>query len=345
MFKVFVMYITAVATAAPTLWPMPSVIQQSGNTRVGIDPAALTLACAQGATCSPLVQRAMARYLNLSLPAGRSPQPSSAALDISVDYVTEEDLQDGVQENYSLAIVQVPAHAPSDKSRWKATLRAHNEWGALRALETMSQLLVWSPAASGSGSYHIDGPPLYISDAPRFGTRALMLDTGRNFIDVPTILRTLDAMGQNKLNMLVWHLTDDGAFPLRLLSHPELAQHGALGPQATYSPDDVRRVVAYARDRGVRVVPELDVPGHALAWKGGAPDLFPQCPNVSPGSANTLDPSNERVYTVVQDIMLELEGVFPDKVWSIEGDEVPCDCWMQDAALVAWAAQQVSVTQ
>lgn len=98
-------------------------------------------------------------------------------------------------------------------------------------------------------------------DAPLYGHRGVMLDTSRNYYPVKDVLRTVEAMAMNKVNVFHWHVTDSHSFPLVLPSEPVLAEKGAYGPHMVYTPEDVKTVVEFGLDRGVRVLPEIDSPG------------------------------------------------------------------------------------
>lgn len=108
--------------------------------------------------------------------------------------------------------------------------------------------------------------PLVIKDEPAFKHRGIMLDTSRHFLKVSSIIRTIDAMLYNKMNVLHLHLTDGDSFPLFIDSVPELSQFGSFEEDMTYSKQDVLNIVEYGNDRGVRVIPELDTPSHTRAW-------------------------------------------------------------------------------
>ena len=109
-----------------------------------------------------------------------------------------------------------------------------------------------------------------IVDEPAYPYRGLLLDSARSFFTVESIKRTLDGMAANKLNTLHWHITDSQSFPLQLQSLPKMSHYGAFSPTEVYTAGDVRDIVAYARVRGVRVVPELDAPGHVgNGWQWG----------------------------------------------------------------------------
>lgn len=98
-------------------------------------------------------------------------------------------------------------------------------------------------------------------DAPIHAHRGVMLDTSRNYYPVKDVLRTIEAMSMNKVNVFHWHVTDSQSFPLVLPSEPGLADKGAYGPHMVYTIEDVKRVVEFGLDRGVRVMPEIDSPG------------------------------------------------------------------------------------
>ena len=139
------------------------------------------------------------------------------------------------------------------------TIEASTEWGALAALATLAQL-------SGAASHAV----AEIRDAPRFAWRGLMIDTARHFISLATLMRTLDAMWFYKLNVLHLHLTDDQGFRFRSNAFPELASADA------YSSAELRELVESAADRGIRVVPELDMPGHVNQLVGRASGMGPR---------------------------------------------------------------------
>jgi hexosaminidase len=123
----------------------------------------------------------------------------------------------------------------------------------MRGLETFSQLVWGHPSRVAVG--------VYIWDKPLFGHRGIMLDTSRNYYPVEDILRTIGAMSENKMNVFHWHITDSHSFPLVLPSEPELAAKGSYGLDMLYTPDDVKKIVQFGLDHGVRVLPEIDSPG------------------------------------------------------------------------------------
>ena len=205
-----------------------------------------------------------------------------------------------------------------------ATVQADTEWGAMAALATLAQL---------AGEDVVDVAE--VRDAPRFPWRGLMLDTARHFISTTALKRTLDAMSFYKLNVLHLHLTDDQGFRFRSKAHPELASADAYGT------DELRDLVAYAADRGIRVVPELDVPGHTTSWLAAHPEwALGAPPAVAPSRRfgvhkSCIDPGKAAVLSAVDALFGELAEVFPDEFLHLGGDEaVALDAHAQ-AAFVA----------
>jgi hexosaminidase len=124
-----------------------------------------------------------------------------------------------------------------------------------------------------AGSRQYSQAPVYVDDAPRFEYRGLLVDTARHFLPVPHLLHVIDALSYNKLNLMHWHIVDSCAFPCGSQVYPQLAEKGAWDPTAIFSTADLANVVAYAKARGVRVLPEWDVPGHG-DWGSGIPQIM-----------------------------------------------------------------------
>ncbi|HSR90248.1 MAG TPA: family 20 glycosylhydrolase [Gemmatimonadales bacterium] len=204
-----------------------------------------------------------------------------------------------------------------------AILKAPTVVGALRGFETIIQLL----AQQSSGFYL---PAVSIADAPRFPWRGLLVDVCRHWQPVDVIRRTLDGMAAVKLNVLHWHLSEDQGFRVESKKFPRLQELGSDGNY--YTQEEIGEVVAYARARGIRVVPEFDMPGHTTSWFVGYPE-FASAPG--PYSIErkfgvfdpTLDPTRDEVYRFIEEFIDEIAPLFPDPYWHIGGDEVTGRQW------------------
>jgi len=222
-----------------------------------------------------------------------------------------------------------------DVSASGAQLKAATIDGALRGLETFAQLV--APGAEG-----FEAPAVHIEDRPRFPWRGLMIDAARHFVPVPVIERNLDAMTAVKLNVLHWHLSDDQGFRVESKRYPRLQQLGSDG--LFYTQGEIRQVVAYARDRGIRVIPEFDVPGHTNSWFPGYPELASAPGPYTIGRTwgvfdPCLDPTREETYRFLDAFFGEMAALFPDPYFHIGGDEVNGKQWKDSAKIQEFARQ------
>jgi hexosaminidase len=212
----------------------------------------------------------------------------------------------------------------------RARIIAPNALGVLRGVETFLQLV------REEGRRRVV-PAVKIHDRPRFRWRGLLLDPCRRWQPIEVVKRTIDGLAAVKMNVLHWHLSEDQGFRIESKVFPKL--HGEGGDGLFYTQEQVRDVVAYARERGVRVVPEFDMPGHSTSWLVGYPEL-----GSAPGPFtlartwgifdNNLDPSRDEVYTFVDRFLGEMAGLFPDAHLHIGGDEVTPRQWNQNAAIL-----------
>ncbi len=214
----------------------------------------------------------------------------------------------------------------------QARLSARTVVGALRGLETLLQLVT-----ADARGWRV--PAARIADRPRFPWRGLLLDAGRHFMPVDVVLRQLDAMAQVKLNVLHWHLTEDQGFRVESRRFPRL--HGLGSDGRYYTQAEIRQVVAYARDRGIRVVPEFDMPAHTTAWFVGYPELA-----AGPGPYAierrwgvfdpNFEPTREAVYAFLDRFVGEMVTLFPDRSWHVGGDESNGVQWRQNPRIRAF---------
>lgn len=232
----------------------------------------------------------------------------------------------GVDESYEL-------HIPSGGGY--ATLIAPTWVGALRGLETFSQLVVTD---DGSDDDQLVAHSVKIKDYPAFGHRGILLDTSRNFYPVQSILRTLDAQSYNKMNVFHWHISDSQSWPIFLRSHPELSEKGAYSDKEIYTPEDIQDIIQYGNERGIRVIIELDMPAHTGSIGESHPDYM-TCRDkfweeyAAEPPAGQLNPVNEEAFQLVKDIVTEGTDVFPDTLYHTGGDEINSKCWEDDATV------------
>jgi hexosaminidase len=254
---------------------------------------------------SRMIRRLEGRTV-LQLPRGFSSNHKDATLLIDINSLTKSYPKLGIDESYSLTI--------SDK---QALLRSKTDIGAMRGLETFLQLL-----RSDEKGFYVPGAS--IKDNPRFPWRGLMIDSARHFQPLEVLRRNLDGMAAMKLNVFHWHLTEDQGFRVESKKFPKL--HGMGSDGLFYTQEEIRGIIEYAAERGIRVVPEFDIPGHATSWLVGYPELGslpgPYVIERDPGIFDpTLDPTKETTYEFMAVFMEEMAGLFPDDYIHIGGDE------------------------
>ena len=211
------------------------------------------------------------------------------------------------------------------------TIDAPTSLGVLRALATLEQL----PRPDGRRFWL---PEVDIQDQPRFAWRGLLMDAARHFMPVAVIKRNLDGMAAVKLNVLHWHLADDQGFRVESKTLPRL--HEVSGQY--YTQAQVREVLRYAAARGIRVVPEFDVPGHTIAWQAAYPQLASgdtaYVVYQSWRTANVaLDPTKESTYALLDTLFGEMTRLFPDPYFHIGGDENDGRQWRGNPRIMAFA--------
>ena len=296
------------------LMPLPSNVQLgSGEMEIG-QSFSVTLTGFKESRLDLAVQRflhnlALRTGIPLTTKSGDSAKPG---LLIHTDHESKEVQEPGEDESYVLEITRVGAK-----------LSAPTPLGTLHGLQTFLQLV----DASGIG---FAVPEVTIHDSPRFPWRGLMIDAARHFIPLDVIKRNLDGMEAVKMNVFHWHLSENQGFRVESKKVPKLQEMGSDG--LYYTQDEVRDLVSYARERGIRVVPEFDVPGHSTAWFVGYPELAS-----APGPYQierkwgifdpAMDPTEDRTYKFLDDLFGEMAKLFPDHYFHIGGDEVNGKQW------------------
>jgi hexosaminidase len=299
----------------PALMPWPSSIEL-GAGELAVSPGFRIAVTGEGGA---FVERAaqrfearLARQTGLPLPDAVV-SPARPTLEVHCGGPGKPLPHLGMNESYTLIVTPEGA-----------TLRAGEPWGVLRGLETFLQLV--TPGATTA--FRV--PSVVVRDQPRFPWRGLMLDSGRHFLTVDTIRRTLDGMAAVKLNTLHWHLTEDQGFRVESRRYPELHRAGSDG--LFYTQAEVREVIAYAAERGIRVYPEFDMPGHTTSWFVSHPELA-----TAPGPYAierrwgvfdpTMDPTKEELYRLLDGFLGEMAALFPDPFLHIGGDENEGRAW------------------
>ena len=265
-------------------------------------------------------------------------------------------LDDDILADATNAIMLVPADGDMaaeayalDVSPERVILRAGQRPGFLHGMQTLRQLLpaqILADAPQADVAWLI--PSVSISDAPAFGWRGLHLDVGRHMFPVAFIKKFIDAMAFYKFNTFHWHLTEDQGWRLEIIKYPRLTEIGAWRAETPipadrkqgdgqpyggfYTQDEARDIVAYAAQRGITVMPEIELPGHSLA----ALTAYPRLGCVGGGyhvrTTWGIDPNiycagNNEVFTFLEDVFEEVLAIFPSEYIHIGGDEAPKQQW------------------
>jgi len=294
------------------LMPMPSSVQLgAGQLRIDRSFSATVTGSRDGR-----LERGVARFLRqLARETGIpiSPNRDSGAkptLTIHAAHEAQRVQQLGEDESYELVVGEAGA-----------TLNAPNTLGILHGLQTFLELVQVSPNGFAV-------PALTIKDQPRFPWRGLLIDVGRHFIPLDFLKRNVDGMEAVKMNVLHWHLYDHEGFRIESKKFPKLQEDGSDGQY--YTQEQIREFVAYAYDRGIRVMPEFEMPGHSSSMFVGYPKLAsgPGPYKLEPGGPPTaMDPTREDTYKFLEKFLDEMTKLFPDQYVHIGGDEVDPRPW------------------
>jgi hexosaminidase len=304
----------AAPSQAPALMPLPRQIQMGAS----IIPLGSGFSITQSGYTEPRLDRATQRFqIALSrktgIPLVPLPQnPARVPFSIHTGHASDPVQRLGEDESYALEV--------NDSG---VTLNAPTPLGAMHGLQTLLQLVILTPQGFAI-------PQASIQDTPRFPWRGLMIDTSRHFIPLDVIRRNLDGMERVKLNVFHWHLSDNQGFRVESKRFPKLQEQGSDG--LFYTQEEIRGIIAYAHDRGIRVVPEFDVPGHSTAWFVGYPELASAS---GPYEIErrwgifdpAIDPTNENSYRFLDELFGEMTKLFPDQFFHVGGDEVNGKQW------------------
>ena len=348
--------------------------QQAPATHLNIIPEPVSTIVKKGTFSTP-------KHITVSISDG-------ADNDVTVNFLTEKlrNFTDGkvTVKNSGKATIQLILNTTKDTSIGNEgytltvlpkniTIRANSAAGLFYGVQTLVQLFppeIESPHTTACNDVKI--PVLEITDYPRVGWRGLMLDVARHFFTVDEVKQYIDKMVRYKYNMLHWHLTDDEGWRIEIKSLPKLTSVGAWRVEKTgwfgsfapaksdepknyggyYTQEQIKDVIAYAKERHVQIMPEIDVPGHSSAALAAYPDLscFPETDDkhVRDGAPfldwntggrpaaimeNTLCPANENVYDFMDKVLTEVAALFPFEYIHTGGDEAPYTFWEKSPAV------------
>lgn len=285
-----------------------------------------------------LKKRAADSPQQILAPGNPKPSPYTLNKHISLINLTIADsnieLNHGVNETYTLKITHDAV-----------SISSATTWGALHALSTLEQLVEWDTAAK---SLFIE-QTVTINDQPLYAYRGVMIDTARNFYDIKTLKRQIDAMALSKINVFHWHLVDTQSWPVKLASYPQMSQD-AYSSSEIYGVEEMQDIVSYSYERGVRVIPEIDMPAHSNSgWRKIKPDLVSCGESFWNGFDNNwqlhtamqptpghLDIMHPEVLEIVGKIYNELSGIFKDDFFHVGMDEIVPNCYNFSSYVTKW---------
>jgi hexosaminidase len=319
-FTLLLLAVSADAQEQPrlNLMPWPANVQMGSGT-LRIDSSfSVTLTGHREARLDRAVQRFLRQLSRQTALQLSSKASTKAMLTVHTDHASKEVQELGEDESYTLSVTADGA-----------TIDAPTPLGSLHGLQTFLQLVEVSPDGFAA-------PALTIQDRPRFPWRGLMIDVSRHFIPLDVLRRNLDGLEAVKMNVFHWHLSENQGFRAESKKFPKLHTLGSDG--MFYTQDEIRELIAYARDRGIRVVPEFDMPGHSTAWFVGHPELAS-----GPGPYEierkwgvfdpAMNPTNEKTYKFLDELVSEMTKLFPDHYFHIGGDEVNGKQWDANAKI------------
>lgn len=323
--------------AAPSLVPLPAkLVEKSGSFTLSSNTVIVQTGAGKTATFAAQELGRSTGFKFRQSRAGGS----------SINFVVDPKLSRLGTEGYRLVV---------DKE--KVTVTASTEAGLFYGFQTFRQLLPAEIFATEPVKMAWTAPCVEIEDSPRFQWRGTMLDVCRHFMPKEDVKRFIDLMSMHKLNTFHWHLTDDQGWRIEIKKYPKLTEVGAWrrrtlvgrypgGDPANfkyddykhggfYTQDDVREIVAYAAERHITIVPEIEMPGHAQAaiaaypWLGNTGEQLEVLPywGVNPNVFNTSD----RTIQFLKDVLDEVMDLFPGQFIHVGGDECPKDQWKTSA--------------
>ncbi|KOC64317.1 Chitooligosaccharidolytic beta-N-acetylglucosaminidase, partial [Habropoda laboriosa] len=327
--------------ASSSLWPKPTGHLSLSKSMVQLDPEKIALSTdvkTETTQLGYLLEKNILLLKNNILKnyGGKSRKNGGVGMLIRITGLNETDnikLTLDTDESYILTVTQV------ETSLLDVAITAKSYFGARHALETMSQMIIFDDTLE-----KIQIPnEISITDGPVYPYRGVLLDTSRNFVDKATILQTIDGMSMSKLNTLHWHIIDSQSFPYESKTWPSFSKFGSYTPEKIYDQKDVKEIVEYGLIHGVRVLPEFDAPAHVgEGWQWVGDDAL-VCFKAEPWHkycveppCGQLNPTNEKVYELLEGIYKDMLEDFQPDLFHMGGDEVNINCWNSSLVVTNW---------
>ncbi len=323
-FLLISLLVSAVLASVP-LWPLPSS-QSLGAKTLKLN-AAFKLEFTSS-TSNDVVNKAIDRYMRLlHLPrdhVANNGEIKSCSLSVVDDAIPGIV---GADESYTISITE----------EGSCEISGANTWALLRGMETFTQLLV----RGENKDIFVKTVPVSVKDQARYGHRGILIDTSRHYLPVQEIERIIDALPMNKFNVLHWHTVDAESFPLNTPSEPTMIE-GAYNSKMVYTMADLSHLRSFAFERGVEIIFELDVPGHAAAWTKGKPEIMADCFAKYYYNINdfALNPTLDETYSTIQNILSDVVKATNVQRLHLGGDEVVYGCWKNDSSIIDWMSQK-----
>ncbi|OMJ10738.1 Beta-hexosaminidase 2 [Smittium culicis] len=324
------------------LWPVIDN-EQYGTKHISFTTDHITI---NSGLNNDILTRAINRYTDLIKTETYTP-----ILDFNVGRLATTNVNANLQINVSnqssdLNLDTSEEYTLSVNSDGTAKLDAQTIYGAIRGLETFSQLVEFN-----AGRRVIKNTPIVLKDKPNFQHRGLLLDTSRNFYPVSSLKRIIDGMAYTKLNVFTWHLLDSYSWSVESKNDPNLHIKGSYGPGKVYMYTDVIEIINYAKDRGIRVIPEFNMPGRSFSVGLSNPDLvscFTQVPKTDKILAGypsgQLNIAKSQSQDFARSVISEYSKLFPDNYFNVGGNALQLGCYNSDPDVIQALKQNSTET-
>jgi hexosaminidase len=331
------------AAQSSPLWPKPAMVKLGPGNEFALEMAHNFVFEQVGPSSkSARLQRGFERYIQLY--SNDNDGGASRAQGLKKCSVAVETVLPEAQERASLTLNADESFSIDISRDGNCKIAAGTIWGALYALETFTQLLERNEDSTITTTT-MRYAPVLIRDNSRFTHRGYLMDSARFFLPLHSVRDTIDALAMSKMNVLHWHLSDAESFPFESTSAP-LISRGAYTPKQAYSEKDLREMTEYAMDRGVRLLFEVDGPGHTMSWGKGYPGMMPtRCYQEMPQQCNqcyrdvAANPIADETFEVLAAVLGDIVASTDTQFLHLGGDEVDYDCWAMDEGITQFMSK------